>query len=1477
MTDRIQTAQVAAFARPLDLLNLLLACTNRPFELPHSRFKGPTGLIAKFWHFFHRNRQILNYLFYMEDIIGPVDPWALDEMLSLEQSSRQDPNDAVVLELLQAKSEIFLQIWQSLSEGKSHHITVDVLQILSSFCITAILYVEFLPSQSATRLQDLRRNSHNLWNKICSFLVNQEVAFISACLELLSPLLGKTTCLIDPRSVVSRGLSLLVPPISQILESRRRSQSERLSLSDNEAMDLDDQLSTTDGSLAINDQITMSNREALPLFSDAASLQRCMTVQLSIFQKRQADTNADLVSYLAELDEIDLLAAHHFMPKVYRTCSGMARESLLEVLEDLGQKCLQTYDLERCESSYNLCIQMMASFANSWTNAQGDHLNESASDMYTWFTDVLLAKGKVSSRVFVALSELLGAVLRSNPTYTNDQDSPSPRTSLFMILQEGDISVKFNAANLIPRLFGQFPLKDHDAIFDDVLESLPRDPDWTEGIALRLYVLAQLASQWHTLLRRSIYHMFETPAQVPHSLWYAEKCLNDVAKTLGLEDAKELFRLFSSQILYTWTETQSIKSMPFNVFGYASLCDMLNDVQDEIVGQVMMRANEDEAVELSNYVNASFNELLATSFYKAEAYSIARDISVPPGQGSQLKGVETRLKKVLGADRFVELIEKQFPQVIAVFFKTLDQYGQIERAFSKRPNFKYSLDILRRITDKSVSTTTLPANQQPSFRARYLLDELEFLCRRSGYEFETIWTPTLTSFISRTLIETMHPALGSLHACSVIRKIRILVCVAGPAMLKDYPYEMLLHTMRPFLTDIYCSEDALGIFWYLLEAGKPYMTENPGFMTGIAVSTFVSLKRTLESSPETPAQENQFKIVLEKTRGFLNWFSGFLDRYNSPVLGVASEESFQRLVKASKRISNAGDTNEANEHELLLEILRDQNSGQSLLSKSISDHVISLLCADFKKLPDYRSAIIGNDDDPTASTVNVCQTLQNFKPGAEYRLWAARVIGGAFAMTGRISDDLMREQEPSLFATHGPQSMDIHCRSKASIIQFLCNMLQNSSHLKVGLIERTLQLIVSNLQEVQNFGECGNVISPSLMNALVWSPYHCPAIQFSVSEAKRFEQQISWDPALSSVDWARNLALFLSKAAPQNPVIGPLKEVLNAIPGLSTQLLPYILHDNLLAELYGEADIREAVSSIFKQALYQVEEDTIPHARLVINCILYLRNQPRPQETKIVERDEWLDLNYGEAAAAASRCRLPKTSLLFLEIHTSRVLSGSRRSSLAKYEPPSDLLHDIFRDIDDPDLFYGIQKTASLDSVMETLEHESSGFKNLRFQSAQYDSEIQMAENTNRYGVLRALNSTNFQGVANTMLPAIGDSEDTSSSFNSMLQSATSLRQWDIPVSPMDASPAATVFRVFQSLNMSDTLSEVSKSIDECLLSSLDLLTSSNRSAMSLRTAMRILGIITEVNDVVSARSYEKVSQACLDIMGRNSWLKTTR
>lgn len=1477
VTDRVQTAQVSMFARPINLLHLFMACTSRPFESPLDQSPALPGPIAEAWLLLHQNHELLEYLFGVDTTFQNANPWCRQGSWELTLSTRQDADDSVILELLKSKAESFTQAWQTIVEDKSVHVTADILQILTSFCIASFLFLECLPKKHVSQDEQIARSCRFLWKSICEFLTNSGSTSCLPCLEILSPILP--SCISSLDDICWKALDPLIAPLSNILESFRLRQKEDRPLP-SDFMDFEDRMVDQEERGCTDRHIKSRNRHYGNLITDQSTFQRLLTVQLSILRRVHAKNNEpglSLVEYLVGLDEGDLLSSPSFLSDIYHVISTMEREDLLQILEHVGEKCLQSYEMERCEASHSICIRMMSGLVSSWANNESNTLNDSAMDLYNWFMEVLLTRKRASPSVYIILVELLQGVLDTCPSYGTEQQFSSPRTSILQILREGDIVVKFHTTRIIPTLFEQFPFKDHDVIFDDVLENLPRDPDWIEGIALRLFVLSRLAAEWHTLLRRSIYHMFETPAQVPLSLAFARKCVKSVSTALGLSEPQELFRLFASQILYTWTETQSVISMPYGMFAYASLQEMLVDVKEEVVGQMVMRAKESETHELALYLDIPHIELIQSSFSKAEAYSIARDISTPPEQGSQPKGAEVLLRKLLGADRFMEEVERNFPNIIVTFFKSLDRYDQIERAFAKRPSFSYAFEIQNRIIGKCAMENSLPPNQQPSFRSRYLLDELDFLCRRAGFELESIWTPTLATFVCRSLLQSIHPALGSLHVCSVIRKIRILVSLLGPIVLQDYPFEMLLHSLRPLLAEIQCSEDALGIFWYLLEAGKPYLEANPGFTAGIIATTFVTLRRLFSLKVRGDAEETRFQSALKSAQGFREWLYKFAREFSSSDWEPHVGQVFSRISDLSKRISTPdGPSSMEDEKQLVIEVLTDRDSVQSLMGRPIADVALSLLCPQLTWSLRDGNAIADSDPEATPQVMSLWQTLHKFDGGPEYRLWAASVIGRSFAKTGKIDKNILREQDIILFET--PELSDpsnVHCHSKARTIQALCEKLQTQDNAEAGLIEHTLQLILSRIAEYPDFQSCVEVIPESLVKALIWSPYTCPTVSLSSSELMRCSIDGISVTGLTVNEWARKVSLFLSNTISEDPVTGPLRKILNAIPDLAVQILPYVVHDVLLAEGNDKGPIRQAVSDSFKQVLRDVCEETIPHAKLIIACVLYLRNQPLPEETTIVQREKWLDINFGEASSAAHICGLQKTSLLFLEIQATQAITGSRRTSVVKYEPPPHLLHNIFKNIDDPDLFYGIQQSSSLDTVMERLEYESSGFKNLLFQSAQYDSEIQMSGHGNPYGVLKALNSTNLQGIANTMVNASGGGRDTSISLDSTLQAATNLQQWDIPISPFESSPRSITFRAFQSLNTSSSLSEIVTCTKKSLLMTLDSATYQCQSALQLRTAMRSLGVLAEMNDVLASSSSEDMKNRWQNILGRSRWLKT--
>ncbi|GBF60735.1 serine/threonine-protein kinase [Trichophyton mentagrophytes] len=1478
-TDRVQTSHMATFARPLPLLGILLSCFGESIPNPDISSTGPVNRISKVWMHLQQYAKILDYLTLtnkkMAVHLGTVDN------VPTYVATQHHPSETLVLDLLQNKIDTFHQVWAALCTDKGHHITVEIIQVLTSLCIVSIVLMEFIPQ--SVRCQYTQDSVLKLWASLCDKFSKDE-EHLNTCLEVLAPIALSLKTPFDSKDIILRGLVRMSVLLAPLLERGR--QSDEINSQPSDTMDVDADFPSQRPAAMESSLISKIHRSdsAVSLFPDSASVRIAASIQLMVICKiRLAEEpclllDGPLIGYLTTLTETDILVGWKYVIDILKGRPDVSRANACRVIEYFGEKCLESYQLEGCESAICACISLVGCYVNLWTGSERDELFESASELYAWFTDVLLGEGLGSSKVLIRLSDLSEAILRANPSHLKETRQASPRTTLFRILRDGDLAVKFHISQLIPDIFSRFVLKEHDAILEDVIDRLPQDSTWAEGIALRLYLFAQLASRWHTLLRQSIYRIFETSGNVPTSIPHAKACLQEISVELGLDGPKEVFQLFTPQILYTWMDKESVTDVPFAVFGYPTLRELLIDIQDEVVGQTAMREKEDDKKAIEACLERTFEDLLCESFYKAEAYSVARDISMPPSQEAGAKGAERGMINILGKEKFFQLSEKYFPQTVATLFGSIDQTEQIQRAFEKRPTFLHALVAWQNIHERSHSTSALPLSQQPCFRARYLLDEIEFLCKRSGFDIETMWTPSLVCFVARTLLDSTHPALGSLHTCSVIRKLKILICVAGQILLYDYPFEMLLRGLSPFLTDFHCAEDAIGLVWYLIENGKAYLSDNPSFTAGLAVSILASLREFLSAPQASTTQRAHFKATLAKAHEFHLWFSDFLKTYSPSAeystLDGPSTESLRRIIHASQNIQLVGNGIKGTyESELILELLGDKISGRNLLTAHTSNLVLSQLCGSFQRPDTFRDDVLGEDAVAASHAMTLWSSVENRTLGKSFRLWLARVLGRAYAATG-VVDPSFRKEQKSEFLDYSRDGF--LSGSKIAILRILCDSLSNSSG-PAGLAERTLQMILNNITRDPQIDECMQIIPPTLLKALTWEPYQCPMLVFPTSAMAHFLSLPQQDAINTASGFAQHLALFLCNQVTNDAVIGALPKIIFEVPSFAVQLLPYILHDVLLSEIDSNQKTRTEVSELFKETLQNSNDPILPHIRLIITCILYLRRQPLPRENTMNERNGWLDIDFMLAATAASRCQMYKTSLLFLEICHSQAVGASRRSSTVAPPESTELLHRIFKNIDDPDSFYGIQQDQSLDAVLKKLEHESSGLKNLFFQSANFDTDLKLGRSIDDGGafeMIKAFNYTNLQGLSSAMFHSCTPTCASNEAFDYMLSTNIYLQQWDIPV-PTTTSPTGTLFKSLQALNSLEDRIQIIKSLDDCFLEIIDRLNQGNQSLSSLKSSMTVLGILTEIDEIIMSDNSSHLQEAWDRLTSRGEWLKS--
>ena len=1450
-----------------------------------------------------RDRKLMKYLLLADDSLPRE-----DEKVSISKLETSDIRLANSRFQILATSVITFFISEGSALLQSHFTSAtepassmnkEIIRITTSFSIIGSALL------SSPRLHGVRQSDQlesvlqglRVGLKQCMLQHNEHRELIKGLYESFGAVLGSIDQLALRKDVLMDGTIAMSQEFDQkfwheILHSDSPSAVD----SEQDAMDLDSEFESQISTNREKDNTLDNTHNEVEASTNVIAFRACVAAKicfLSNMKKSEDSASTDAsravsstIEYLTSLQARDFLVCRVFLRELLDSGITIVEDDANTLLEYLAQVVIHPYDLERSEVSMGVCLDVLTGLAELWINSEGSDLAEVGAQLYKWFINIALKKGISSPHVHICISDLLQKVIKIRPEYARSLSLASARTCLFEVLAQGNVAVKFYIGNKIANIFGLFVLKEHENILEDVIESLPTDRDWIEGIALRLFVLAHLAASWSTLLRRCVYAIFETPTAVPDSAGYAKTCMNHIATSLKLHNLQDLFKLFVSQILYTWLETQPLRSIPYAVFGYATHKELLHDVQDEVVGHIVMRGKDDEAAQLADDLGVSFENLLENSFNRAAAYSIGRGFAMPTSTTNQTSKAETNLRNILGKDRYSSLITIHFAKILALFYTTMDPDAQMEKGFQKRPASATAYSAYERIVSKVPANKVLPPGQQPTFKARYLFDEIECLCRRTIYDAESLWSPELYVYVFREILNTIHAELGSLTACVVLRRIRIMICMAGTTALEGYPLEMALHSLRPFLTDAECSEDAIAIVQYLLDYGATYLKEVPSFLAGHAVSTLTSMKAFFESTQDSTTQESQFKATMSRAQAFHASFVECLDRYSSRHLTEESAQCFKTIVRTSSNMQNGGNARlGTHESELLLELLEDQRSGRNLLDQCSQDAILKLLCTPFEIPVDFRDDILGSDEQAARYVSVVWKTCQRATSSPDYLLWAGRVLGRAYASKGLIDWDLAFETNVELEPKPSSiQALSPFSSSRASLLRLLCNVLMRDQSTEVGTAETTLRSIVTGTFNTDDYLDCEKSLPPSLLRSLVWKQYHLPKIDLRNTEGLKLQDSVALKEHQEGSEWIQQLGIALAFSAADDPFLSELTQTIQCLKDVAEDAFPYILHLVLLREAGGlettKRIMSQACQNLFHKCISNETDATLIYRiRVLLKAILYLRTQPLPHETTEADRAQWLDLDYQQAAAVALKCSMYKTALLFVEIEFSTAgKSSRRRSSVNKFQEPTKLLLDIYQNIDEQDAFYGVQQPSSLSAMMARLEYEHAGFKSLSFRGAHYDGQIRHSiggDHIDEESMVRALDNLDLNGLSQSVLSKVTTTGPNA--IDSVLRTARKLEQWDISVPASHSSSASTIFRVFQGINNAVDSESLQTTLNTGFMNSMNQLMVGEGAKPSVHAILGSLAVLTEADEVFSSKRSEQLYEALGHFKDRELWMHSER
>ncbi|KAI9720104.1 MAG: Serine/threonine-protein kinase tel1 [Chrysothrix sp. TS-e1954] len=1498
LDNKVYAAQVTQAAQARDFVRLLAFSEETVISGPPLKFQRLEKL-GRFWLQHSELRPLKDYLLLIN---GPSDlpvtksrPPAEPEK-SLSRFRGTARASAMIFDLLWSEMELLAEAWRSMTEDTARGVHVSSLCLAFQLCLVAGLSLPNSPDARTDRQEELMTNCCVQTANILSYTRDISIGQVglSELLEMIACVLPDTIVVGESDNTVAAPTFLRKssPAFCKTLDSRRRLEEDSLHYQTFEdsmsGLDADSQQSL--GPIA---GTAFSSRSRTKALLSPTAFERSVACYLyflasveeaaGIGQAVDHGIPESFVDKLITLPALELLLSQTFLDLLFSSRLGMEHSSLEVLLDHVAETYLAIYDDERCEASICFCVNLLESFVSSWTQEAPESLSLSGKQVYCWVIEKALRPEIASPGIKASVSDLLFVLLREKMDYA-PENIRSPRTILFGLLQTGEIQIQHHIALRLPRIFERFVLSQHPEMFYDIKNSLVKDAEWKEGIAVGMLVLAELGARWDTLLRRALYYIFEAGGLIPDIQPYAQSCVAHVALALGLGDAMALFQLFHPQIAFTWLEDQPLSSIPFKVFGYSNLWSLVQDAKQELVSQAFMRNLGDNMSELEKITETTSRELVRAAFSQAAAYAIAEDVhqmsrSKQASQGVS-HAVESRMRELFPKQEYTELLKRHLTSIVGVLFTKLEQTDDLEKTFTGREDYTYANTALSYMIDISRSSQSLGESQQPSYKSKFLIDEIERLCRRVGTKPSSLWSPYLVCVTARMVFDDMNPVFGSSHLCRNIQRLRLLICFAGRTALQGYPIEMLLQGLRPFVTHPHCAEDSIGIYRYLLDHGKPNLARDPSFVVGTSISLFLSLRGFLESKQDSTTQGSQHKATLSKAHELHLWLGRYLDNMDFDTSGSSVATTMRSMVQAARAIVGQGTSrSQTAEAQLLLLLLGDSKPRNTVLRTRHLDFCLDLLCGDFAEPESFRTDVVSPDGVAVRYSSALWDLNRRNALSAPFASWIAKVLGRSFLHNGSIPNHLSRESTfkdleylwAGLASTVAPT---------IAICRILVDLMSSSLQQEVAVAEAVLKSILLSSSLNSEKLQIKDYIPNDLVVSLTAPGRNPSAVSTAYNAATiDLDDSVRSGKDKSTDEWSSILVLALAGLVKSDAVLGTLISKPEAVKLFSKQCFPFVLHLVLSHDKRSGIGRTEQISSAFSYMLQQDSAYPNVHVRALLNAFMYLRSQEMPAEVTSFSRNSWLNLDLEAAASAAMRCKLYKVALLLLDV---RQTAESGRQTTGKDRTPSlnHILLTAAQQMDEPDAFYGVPQEASLDAVAQRLAYEGNEAQELLLRSAQTDS-YSRAQHGMSLGVGASIISSMARLNMNTLTERLAATQPATAAndgvADSMLKAAMNLGKWDIVTSSSINTNISDSYRTFQALAHCESLQAGKNILNDGLSRLLDRTRHENISGQALRSTFSAFAALTETSELLSTNTDEDFGEIRTRFEKRQDWMETSQ
>lgn len=1497
--DKAHAANHVLYNVP-DLLRLVEVCLNHPFSEPTSPMSRTWSSVAQAWLVCENQHDLVRYLLLSrnDDDFQHQELTAADdiERTPATMSPARLSCEALLLTYLSAEVHKHQALVQQCFKERPTSVSLDMFAFICVSCVAMCDLANCHTYRDSRRQAQLQKQAEALLKTICDFV--QSVHCGQDKVDIMLSIFSQVfTGLSGDENVfgysTSRCETVVCKTLSATLAARRSAMDFNGQAEDDDLMDMDDADDSQESRThAAKTEVLELKSEHAVTHSALANRSR-ITLYISAVAIQSSDkglgeasgySSSRMMDFILALPNASIFACQDVIGSCPQLGIDFVADDATRLLEFYADTCLSSYAYNRSEVAMGTILKTMARLIPLWTDRGNDKLFGLGVDIYSWFTSTALDAGVLSPTAQKALADLLLRLWHAtNADYPNEADEPSVRTSLFNLLKRGTVAAQFHLSGHISSIFGLFVLTAHTPMFDDLQQSLPAEADWLEGIAIRLLFFARLGSAWHSLLRECVYYIFETAGRVKQSSQHAAHCISQLASALKSKSGKDVFRLFAPQLLHTWLESYTLSSLPFAAFSYDSLNDMLCDNQVEVTAQLLMRGKDDALHALTSALKTDAKDISRNAFAKCAAYTISWDISQPKKDPSGSTS-ESKLRAILGKQDYNTLLVQHFPAIVAQFYLSMQQDDIQDEWLARKAAYKTAAKAMEQVHTFGYSTRPVPTSQQPSFKSKYLCDQVERLCRRTSHDAVMPWEVSSLSLAIRVLLDNIDDALGPLHMCVMLRKLRVVICMSAPVSFTEYPLEMLLRSIRPFMSDSQCADDAIGIVHYLLQHGHQYLIEHSAsFMNGYVALLILQMRQHFGTLHDSTTQESQHKATLQQMESLCTWLVKY-GRSNRQLPPKDGSDDVGELYASLDKVRLPGNARVGSPESALMRLLlKQQNAEKPVLSPADGLEALLLLTGGFEAPKSIVEDCLGDDVEAAGYAHSLSQVLGKAHFDDRFVLWASAVLGRAFVSTG-VRPNFCRPD--SKFLRIGELKGVV--KSQAVIANRVIGVLESKGRFEAGLAEYTLRQLPSTFYVAEELLAFEQMLPAAVVPAVAegnygYQPFAAAGTTTNLANRASVERALELSPLSVDHEWSVELCSALCSVPKKLPILPALSTMLSQVDGFAIDLLAPIVHIVLANEMKTDTNVKEKLSAAIATHLTATDEAMRGRQRTLLELLLYLRSQPYPGENTKVDRLRWLDVDPLLAATTASRCGMPTAALMFAE-SAAPVESMSRRGStrasmsqLSAVHVPGELLISIFKQLDEPDSFYGVEQSASLESVLERLDFEGDGFKSLMFRSAKLDSEMRTSNHTapaDSAGVIRSLSALNLNSLTYALLSQT--KMDTTTGTESMLEAARKLEQWDV-ASPGVPGQAATCFKVFQELSRTTSQIQTLSSLQSALLSHVSPALSDRSNGVTSYAWCGVLASLTEMSELLSVSNESQIASRWQQMQARQSWMHSAR